>query len=100
MKRLILAISAVLIISCSAFAQNACPSRESMKPQPRNPRSADATAVCLDSFEMCNNWARHYCYSGSHENTVNEMLRGMKERGVTITTAIIKSVAQRTLKNR
>jgi pentatricopeptide repeat protein len=52
----------------------------------------------LESFEMCNNWARHYCYAGNHETRVNEILRQMKERGVTITTAIIKSVAKRTMK--
>ncbi|NQU63735.1 MAG: hypothetical protein HQ517_05560 [SAR324 cluster bacterium] len=48
---------------------------------------------------MCNNWTRHYCRAGSHEKMVNYILKGMKERGMTITTTIIKSVARRTLKN-
>ena len=99
MKRIILLFFSLLCIAGVAFAQEGCPTRESMKPHPRAPRSADAPRVCLASFEMCNNWARHYCYEGSHERTVNEILRGMKERGMTITTAIIKSVAQRTLKH-
>lgn len=97
MKRVVLAFAALLLITGTAYSQ--CPSRESMQPQPSAPRSADAPQVCLESFEMCNNWARHYCYAGNHERTVNEILRQMKERGVTITTAIIKSVAKRTLKN-
>ncbi len=101
MKHLILAFFAILMFAGSAVAQEgACPSRDSMLPRSGGQaRSEDAPRICLESFEMCNNWARHYCYSGSHERTVNEILRQMKERGVTITTAIIKSVARRTMKN-
>ncbi len=55
--------------------------------------------ITLESFEMCNNWARHYCRRGNHEDMVNHILLGMKQRGLTITTAIIKSVSRRTLKN-
>ncbi len=96
MKRLILTAFAIFFIAGSALAQ--CPPRQVPGNQPNVPRDPEAPAICLESFEMCNNWARHYCYAGSHENRVNEVLRQMKERGVTITTAIIKSVAKRTMK--
>ncbi len=98
MKYILLTISALFILAGTAYGQD-CPTRESMKPKPRPGRSPDAPAVCLEAYEMCNNWARHYCYEGSHERTVNEILRRKKERGVTITTAVIKAVAKRTLKN-
>ena len=61
--------------------------------------SGEPQQVTLESFEKCNNWARHYCRRGNHEAMVNHLLLKMKERGMTITTAIIKSVAHRTLKD-
>ena len=98
MKQLILALAAVLFLASFAYAQQQCPPRTTPRAQ-QSQRPADAPAICLESFEMCNNWARHYCRAGNHEAAVNNILRNMKERGVTITTAIIKSVARRTLKN-
>lgn len=91
----------VFLLSClvAGAVYSACPERQRSQPRRQVERSEDAPDVCLDSFEMCNNWARHYCHSGNHERVVNSILRGMKERGITITTAIIKSVARRTLKN-
>ncbi len=96
MKRLILTAFVLFFFAGTALAQ--CPPRQVPRSQSQAPRDPEAPAICLESFEMCNNWARHYCYAGSHEQRVNEILRQMKERGVTITTAIIKSVAKRTLK--
>ncbi len=73
--------------------------RQKYEIKPQVQRPADAPPIALESFEMCNNWARHYCRNGNHERMVNHILKGMKERGMTITTTIIKSVARRTLKN-
>ena len=99
MKQLILALATVLFLASFAYAQEQqCPQRTTPRSQ-QSQRPADAAPICLESFEMCNNWARHYCRAGNHEGAVNNILRNMKERGVTITTAIIKSVARRTLKN-
>ncbi len=97
MKRLILITITLFFLAGSAFAQ--CPPRQVPKSSPPPQRGPEDPPICLESFEMCNNWARHYCYAGSHERRVNEILRQMKERGVTITTAIIKSVAKRTMKH-
>lgn len=98
MKRIFLvSITLFFLLTVSAFAQ--CPPRSVPQASPNAPRDPEAPMICLESFEMCNNWARHYCYAGAHERKVNEILRQMKERGVTITTAIIKSVARRTLKH-
>jgi hypothetical protein len=96
MKRLILTIATLFVLAESALAQ--CPPRQVPKATPQPQRGPEDQQICLESFEMCNNWARHYCYAGGHERRVNEILRQMKERGVTITTAIIKSVAKRTMK--
>ena len=96
MKSLLLTAFIALVLSTAAYAQ--CPPRAVPKAMPQGQRSPDAPMICLETFEMCNNWARHYCYPGSHERTVNELLRQKKERGVTITTAIIKAVAKSTLK--
>lgn len=53
-------------------------------------------SIELESFERCNNWARHYCQSGNHEAAVNRRLLQLKKRGYVITNALIKSYAQRT----
>ncbi len=95
MKRFFSIVLLALFMAGTAYS--ACPERQ--RSQPRSQRPADAPQVCLESFEMCNNWARHYCINGNHERMVNHILQQMKERGMTITTAIIKSVAGRTLKN-
>jgi len=89
------------LLSCffAGAVYSACPERQRSQPRQQVQRSEDAPDVCLDSFEMCNNWARHYCHAGNHERVVNNILRGMKERGMTVTTAIIKSVAHRTLRD-
>jgi hypothetical protein len=96
MKRFILTAFAMFFIAGTILAQ--CPPRQVPRSQASAPRDPEAPAVCLESFEMCNNWARHYCSSGSHEARANEKLRQMKERGVTITTQIIMSIAKRTPK--
>ena len=93
-----LALATIFFLASFAYAQQQCPPRTTPRAQQSQP-PADAQVTCLESFEMCNNWARHYCRAGNHEVAVNNILRNMKERGVTITTAIIKSVAGRTLKN-
>ena len=97
MKHFILTAIALLFIAGTAYGQ--CPPRSTPQSSSGSARDPEAPAICLESFEMCNNWARHYCYAGGHEAKVNEILRQMKERGVTLTTAIIKSVAKRTLKH-
>ena len=51
--------------------------------------------VELESFERCNNWARHYCQSGNHEAAVNRRLQQLKKRGYVITNALIKSYSQK-----
>ena len=90
---------ALLTVFLVGTAFGACPERQRSQPRPQSQQSADAPQICLESFEMCNNWARHYCRNGNHERMVNHILQQMKERGMTITTTIIKSVARRTLKN-
>lgn len=52
-------------------------------------------SVELESFERCNNWARHYCQSGNHEAAVNRRLLQLKKRGYVITNALIKSYSQK-----
>ncbi|MBU2515620.1 hypothetical protein KJ966_30250 [bacterium] len=96
MKSFFLAAAFMLFLAGTSYAQ--CPPRSLPQGTSNAQRSPDAPQICLESFEMCNNWARHYCYPGSHEQKVNELLRQKKERGVTITTAIIKAVAKSTLK--
>ncbi|MCP4757223.1 MAG: hypothetical protein GY866_40690 [Proteobacteria bacterium] len=96
MKQIILAFFATFILIGTAYSQ--CPERQPVRPQ-SSQRSADEAQICLESFEMCNNWARHYCRSGYHERVVNSILQRMKERGMTITTARIKSIARRTHKS-
>jgi len=98
MKQFLLALTALIMLASFAYGQQQCPPRSTPRAQSQQ-RPADAQPICLESFEMCNNWARHYCRAGNHEAAVNNILRNMKERGITITTAIIKSVARRTLKN-
>ena len=58
-----------------------------------------APQVELESFEKCNNWARHYCQSGTHEELVNNGLLAWKKRGIQITTKRIKLLAQRIRQN-
>jgi len=57
------------------------------------------SSVSLDSFEQCNNWARHYCLNGNHNAAVNDKLLRLKKRGYIITTKLIRSYAQRTRAN-
>ncbi|MBU2646896.1 hypothetical protein KKI24_19465 [bacterium] len=90
---------AIFTVFLAGTAFGACPERQRSQPRANSQQSGEAPEVCLESFEMCNNWARHYCRNGNHERMVNHILQQMKERGMTITTAIIKSVARRTLKN-
>lgn len=97
MKRFFSIVLLTVMMAGTAFS--ACPERQRYQPNSTAPQGEEAPQVCLESFEMCNNWARHYCRNGNHERMVNHILQGMKERGLTITTAIIKSVARRTLKN-
>jgi hypothetical protein len=97
MKPFLFLLVAAVFWAGSALA--ACPERQTYQPAPGTQRAEGAPEVCLETFEMCNNWARHYCRSGNHEQMVNHILQGMKERGMTITTAVIKNVARRTLKN-
>ena len=52
------------------------------------------SAVYLETFEKCNNYARHYCLTGSHEAAVNRALLDMKRKGKTITPKTIQRVAQ------
>jgi len=97
MRRFFSLLTVMVFVTGTAFS--ACPERQTYQPVPSTPRAEGAPEICLESFEMCNNWARHYCRPGNHEQMVNHILQGMKERGMTITTAVIKSVAKRTLKN-
>ncbi|MCP4298551.1 MAG: hypothetical protein GY786_23435 [Proteobacteria bacterium] len=50
--------------------------------------------VRLSKHEQCNNWARHYCRNGNHEDWVNQKLLDWKRQGRSITTSLIKKVAQ------
>lgn len=50
----------------------------------------------LETFEKCNNYARHYCLNGSHEAAVNRTLLEMKRKGQEITVRVIKKVARST----
>ncbi|MBT3226888.1 MAG: hypothetical protein HN580_10690 [Deltaproteobacteria bacterium] len=93
---------AFLTVFLVGSAFGACPERQKSQPRSQSQQSQQSEGtpqVCLESFELCNNWARHYCRNGNHEKMVNHILQQMKERGMTITTTIIKSVARRTLKN-
>ena len=75
MKKLILPLLAFALIGNSAFAQD--------------------EEVSLDTFEQCNNWARHYCQTGLHEQAVNRELQRLKKKGVAITLERIKASAMR-----
>jgi len=97
MKRFLLTFLVMTFTTGMVFAE--CPERQTYQPRPQSQLQESGPDVCLESFEMCNNWARHYCRAGNHERMVNYILTNMKKRGMTITTAIIKSVAKRTLKN-
>lgn len=48
----------------------------------------------LDTFEVCNNWARQFCTSGAHERAVNAELLKLKQHGIPITLERIKLMAQ------
>lgn len=52
--------------------------------------------IYLDTFEKCNNFARHFCLNGSHEAAVNRALLDMKRKGYRITPKVIKNVARNT----
>jgi len=82
MKRVFLSLITVFLIGGIIVAQD-----------------GGAPDVSLDSFEQCNNWARHYCLNGNHNNAVNYKLLQLKKRGYIITTKLIKSYAQRTPAN-
>lgn len=53
-------------------------------------------SIYLDTFEKCNNYARHFCLNGSHEAAVNRALLEMKRKGYPITPKVIKNVARAT----
>ena len=53
-------------------------------------------SIYLETFEKCNNYARHYCLNGSHEAAVNRALLEMKRKGYEITPKVIQSVARST----
>jgi len=55
--------------------------------------------VELESFEKCNNWARHYCQIGDHETIVNNGLRAWKKKGIQLTTKRIQVLAQKVRQN-
>lgn len=55
-----------------------------------------APSVYLDTFEKCNNYARHFCLNGSHEAAVNRALLDMKRKGYPITPKVIQNVARAT----
>ncbi len=78
MKGLVLAIFVSNVFGAAALAQE------------------NALDVTLESFERCNNWARHYCLTGAHNEAVNQKLLRAKKRGYIITTRMIRSYAQRT----
>lgn len=48
----------------------------------------------LDTFEKCNNYARHFCLNGSHEAAVNRELLERKRKGYSITPKLIRDVAR------
>ena len=79
-------ILAIALISCAlispALAQEG---EEGAQQKPK---------ITLQNFEKCNNWARHYCIGGRHEEMVNQKLRDMKARGLQITTKRIKQAAR------
>ncbi len=52
--------------------------------------------IYLDTFEKCNNYARHFCMNGSHEAAVNRELLDMKRKGYRITPKVIRNVAKST----
>ena len=49
----------------------------------------------LDTFESCNNWARHYCQTDNQAAAVDAELLRLKRSGVAITLDRIKAVAMR-----
>ncbi len=82
MKKLFLTLFTLIVLGGTLLAQdNAAPQ------------------LSLDSFEQCNNWARHYCLNGNHNAAVNQKLLQLKKRGYIITTKIIRSYAQRVRPN-
>ncbi len=97
MKHFILTAIALLLIAGTSFAQ--CPPRSTPQSSASSSRDPEAPAICLESFEMCNNWARHYCLNGNHNAVVNHRLLNLKKRGYIITTKLIRSYAQRTRAN-
>jgi hypothetical protein len=55
--------------------------------------------VILEEFERCNNWSRHYCQSGDHEQIVNKELALWKAKGILITSGRIRLLAQKIRQN-
>ena len=45
-------------------------------------------SIYLDTFEKCNNYARHFCLNGSHEAAVNRSLLDMKRKGYSISAKV------------
>ena len=76
MKKLILSLSVLALLGGTAMAQ-------------------DDGEVTLETFDKCNNWARQYCQSGAHEQTVNQELLRLKKAGIPVTLERIKMLAQR-----
>ena len=83
MKRTIIGVMALCLAALPTFGQDAGDGTQ--RPQ-----------VTLQNFEKCNNWARHYCIKGEHEEMVNAKLRRMKERGLQITTERIRQASRST----
>ncbi len=57
--------------------------------------NAQEGSVSLDTFEKCNNWARHYCQNDNQAAAVNAELLRLKQSGLAITLDRIKAVAMR-----
>lgn len=87
MKRIILPLSLILLLAGTAIAQQTY--------DPSQPKEE----IQLESFEKCNNWARHYCQTGDHEILVNRGLLQWKRQGVQITTKRIRVLSQKVRQN-
>ena len=55
--------------------------------------------IILEEFERCNNWSRHYCQAGDHEQIVNKELALWKAKGILITNGRIRLLAQKIRQN-
>lgn len=78
LKRVSIGCAALMLFFSPIYAQQEMPNIE------------------LDFSERCNNFLRHYCMSGTHEEQVNQMLLSMKQKGTNITVKLIKQIARST----